>query len=313
MKAVGLTRYLPASNPDAFIDTELPEPTPGDNDLLVSVQAVSVNPVDTKVRAPRDTVEQTPRVLGWDAAGIVNAIGPAVTQFAPGDHVYYAGDITRPGCNSERHCVDARITGRMPGSASFSEAAALPLTGITAWEALFERLRISPEGADAGRSILIVGGAGGVGGAGAGGGGSGGGAAVTPGSGGGGGRRCGCCGGTGGGGGGSGDGGGSASRGYGRQGPGRRQRRQRRPAAGAAAGGGGGGSEGSCFDRDGVCDEVDRREEACSQVEDRDPTTLSIGPVRVITPRDGVAVALLPGSCSAAEEIDTLGTRCNRR
>jgi len=163
MKAVGLTHYLPAINPDAFIDTELPEPTPGDNDLLVSVQAVSVNPVDTKVRAPRDAVEQTPRVLGWDAAGIVKAIGPAVTEFAPGDHVYYAGDITRPGCNSELHCVDARIAGRMPGSASFAEAAALPLAAITAWEALFERLRISPEGEHAGRSILIVGAAGGVG------------------------------------------------------------------------------------------------------------------------------------------------------
>jgi len=124
---------------------------------------VSINPVDTKMRAPREKIEKTPKVLGWDAAGIVRATGQSVTDFSPGDHVYYAGDITRPGCNSELHCVDARIAARMPGSLNFAEAAALPLTTITAWEALFERLHISVDGKDAGRSILIVGGAGGVG------------------------------------------------------------------------------------------------------------------------------------------------------
>ena len=163
MKAVGLTRYLAATDPNAFLDVELPEPTPGDQDLLVSVQAVSVNPVDTKVRTSGRREEQTPRVLGWDAAGIVKATGNRVTAFTPGDHVYYAGDITRSGSNAQLHCVDARIAGHKPKSLSFAEAAALPLASITAWEALFDRLQINIEGADAGKSILIVGGAGGVG------------------------------------------------------------------------------------------------------------------------------------------------------
>ncbi|MFK7964739.1 MAG: zinc-binding alcohol dehydrogenase family protein [Burkholderiaceae bacterium] len=163
MKAIGLTRYLPATDPNAFIDTELPEPTPGDHDLLVSVQAVSVNPVDTKVRASGRKEENPPRVLGWDAAGIVRATGKSVTGFAPGDHVYYAGDITRSGSNAQLHCVDARIVGHKPESMSFADAAALPLASITAWEALFDRLQINTVGADAGKSILIVGGAGGVG------------------------------------------------------------------------------------------------------------------------------------------------------
>ena len=163
MQAVGLYQYLPIKDKRALLDLEMDVPTAGDHDLLVSVKAVSVNPVDTKVRAPKAQTEETPRVLGWDAAGIVIEVGEKVTAYKPGDEVYYAGDITRPGSNSELHLVDERIVGRKPDSLGFAEAAALPLTGITAWEALFERLNISNRGDDKGKSILIIGAAGGVG------------------------------------------------------------------------------------------------------------------------------------------------------
>ncbi|MDR5779569.1 zinc-binding alcohol dehydrogenase family protein [Caballeronia sp. LZ065] len=163
MKAIGLTRYLPISDPQALIDIELDQPTPTGRDLLVKIEAIAVNPVDTKVRAPKDKVESAPRVLGWDAAGVVAAVGPEATLFKVGDPVYYAGDITRPGANSEFHLIDERIVGTKPASLDFSSAAALPLTTITAWEALFDRLGVSAEGKDAGKSVLIVGGAGGVG------------------------------------------------------------------------------------------------------------------------------------------------------
>ncbi len=163
MKAVALTQYLPISDPSSLIDVDLPEPTPGSRDLQVRVHAVSVNPVDTKVRAPRPGVLPTPRVLGWDAAGVVEAVGKDVRLFAPGDAVYYAGDIHRPGSNQALHLVDERIVGRKPRTLSFAEAAALPLTAITAYEALFDRLRFDVGGSTAGKTILIVGGAGGVG------------------------------------------------------------------------------------------------------------------------------------------------------
>ncbi len=163
MKAVGLYRYLPIDHPEALLDVELATPQPGERDLLVKVEAVSVNPVDYKVRAPKDTVEPAPRVLGWDAAGTVAAVGAGATLFKVGDPVYYAGSITRPGANSEYHVVDERIVGRKPASLDFAQAAALPLTALTAWEALFDRLGVSPQGAHAGRSALIIGGAGGVG------------------------------------------------------------------------------------------------------------------------------------------------------
>ncbi|WP_250434798.1 MULTISPECIES: zinc-binding alcohol dehydrogenase family protein [unclassified Caballeronia] len=163
MKAIGLTRYLPISNPESLVDIELDKPTPTGRDLLVKIEAIAVNPVDTKVRAPKDKVEATPRVLGWDAAGVVEAVGPDVTLFKAGDPVYYAGDITRQGANSEFHLIDERIVGAKPKSLDFTHAAALPLTTITAWEALFERLGVSAEGKDAGKSVLIIGGAGGVG------------------------------------------------------------------------------------------------------------------------------------------------------
>lgn len=163
MKAVALTRYLPVSDPDAFLDVDLPKPAPQGRDILVAVKAVAVNPVDVKVRAPKDKVEAAPRVIGYDASGVVEAVGPQATLFKTGDEVYYAGDITRAGTNQEFHLVDERIVGRKPCTLSHTEAAALPLTTITAYEAFFDRLRIDRDGADRGRSILIVGGAGGVG------------------------------------------------------------------------------------------------------------------------------------------------------
>ncbi|BDB27765.1 zinc-binding alcohol dehydrogenase family protein [Cupriavidus sp. P-10] len=163
MKAIGLTQYLPISDPRSLQDVEIDKPTPSAHDLLVKIEAIAVNPVDTKVRAPKPQAEPAPRILGWDAAGVVEAVGPDVTLFKPGDPVYYAGSITRPGTNAEYHLVDERIAGHKPASLDFANAAALPLTAITAWEALFDRLGISPKGEHAGRSVLIVGGAGGVG------------------------------------------------------------------------------------------------------------------------------------------------------
>ena len=163
MKAIGLTQYLPIENKESLQDIELDKPDASGHDILVKVYAISVNPVDTKIRAPKDKVETSPRILGWDAAGEVVAIGQQVENFAVGEQVYYAGDITRSGSNCEFQLVDERIAGKKPASLSFAEAAALPLTSITAWEALFERLQISAQGNDAGKSILIIGGAGGVG------------------------------------------------------------------------------------------------------------------------------------------------------
>ena len=162
MKAVALKAYLPIDNPQSLLDVELENPVPQDHDLLIAVSAISVNPVDTKVRAPKDKHEDQPRVLGWDAVGVVEAIGPAVSLFKPGDRVYYAGDITRPGSNSEYQLVDERIVGRAPASLSNAEAAALPLTAITAWEGLFDRLWINRD-EGAAKTLLIIGGAGGVG------------------------------------------------------------------------------------------------------------------------------------------------------
>lgn len=163
MKAIGLTRYLPIDDPKSLVDLEIDKPEPSGRDLLVAVKAIAVNPVDTKVRAPKDQVESTPRILGWDAAGIVEEVGPEVCFFKPGDAVYYAGDLTRPGCNAQFQLVDERIVGRKPASIDFAQAAALPLTAITAYEAFFDRLGLDTKGANAGQSLLIIGGAGGVG------------------------------------------------------------------------------------------------------------------------------------------------------
>jgi NADPH2:quinone reductase len=163
MKAVALTRYLPIDDPASLVDVELPEPSASGHDLLVRVEAISVNPVDTKVRAPKAQVEAKPKVLGWDAAGTVVAVGDAVSLFKPGDAVYYAGDITRDGSNSQVQVVDERIVGRKPATLDFAQAAALPLTTLTAWELLFDRFGFDADGADRGRSLLIIAGAGGLG------------------------------------------------------------------------------------------------------------------------------------------------------
>jgi len=140
----------------AVVEQNLPQVT--GHDLLVRVEAVSANPIDTKIRQSLSE----PKVLGWDAAGVVELVGELVTFFQPGDRVYYAGDIKRPGCNAEYQLVDERITGRCPTTLSAAEAAAMPLTTITAWESLFDRLKILPE-RDAGKRLLIIGAAGGVG------------------------------------------------------------------------------------------------------------------------------------------------------
>ncbi|WP_432573545.1 zinc-binding alcohol dehydrogenase family protein [Kineococcus sp. SYSU DK005] len=159
MRAIAALDGLPISDPGSLVDVDLPVPDLRPRDLLVRVQAVSVNPVDVKVRAGLDR-QGAPRVLGWDAAGTVEAVGEAVEGFSPGDEVWYAGDITRPGSNSELHAVDERIVSRKPATLGFAEAAALPLTTITAWEALFERLRL--DGSSRG-DLLVLGAAGGVG------------------------------------------------------------------------------------------------------------------------------------------------------
>ena len=167
MKAVAFHRSLPIDAADALVDLELPEPEPQPHDLRVAVRAVSVNPVDTKVRRNGAHADGSPRVLGWDAVGVVESVGSAVTRFRPGDRVWYAGSIARAGSNAERQLVDERIVGRAPASLSDAQAAALPLTGITAWELLFERLQVAPgkRGRDsaAGDSLLVLGAAGGVG------------------------------------------------------------------------------------------------------------------------------------------------------
>ena len=161
MKAVAYTEHgLPISDPRALQDVTLPIPQPGPRDLRVAVRAISVNPVDTKVRNGVAVTE--PRVLGWDAVGIVDAVGDEVTLFQPGDAVFYAGAIGRPGSNAEYQLVDERIVGHKPGSLDDAAAAALPLTAITAWELLFDRLRIA-EGGGEGQTLLVVGAAGGVG------------------------------------------------------------------------------------------------------------------------------------------------------
>ena len=162
MRAVGYKHSLPIEQAESLLDLDIDKPTPQGRDLLVQVKAISVNPVDYKVRRRVDPKGGEPKILGYDAAGVVAAIGPEVTLFRPGDEVWYAGSIIRPGTNSEFHLVDERIVGRKPKSLGFAAAAALPLTSITAWEMLFDRFGVARGGGE-GKSLLIVGGAGGVG------------------------------------------------------------------------------------------------------------------------------------------------------
>ena len=159
MRAIGSYDGLPLSDPQSLLDVELPTPQLRPRDVLVRVQAVSVNPVDIKRRAALEHSD-TPVVLGYDAAGIVEEAGPEVSTLAVGDEVYYAGDVTRQGANAELQAVDERIVAYRPGSLSFAEAAALPLTSITAWETLFERFALT---SDSTGTLLVVGAAGGVG------------------------------------------------------------------------------------------------------------------------------------------------------
>lgn len=163
MRAIGFHHPLPITSDAALVDLHLPQPVATGHDILVRIEAVSVNPVDTKVRANFMPLAGDARILGYDAAGVVTAVGTDVTLFKPGDEVYYAGAINRPGTNAEYHLVDERIVALKPKTLSFAEAAALPLTAITAYEALFHRIKVQEPVVGAERAILITGGAGGVG------------------------------------------------------------------------------------------------------------------------------------------------------
>ncbi|MET0616422.1 MAG: zinc-binding alcohol dehydrogenase family protein [Luteibacter sp.] len=162
MKAVVYRKPLPSADPQSLVDADIPEPTPGPRDLLVQVEAISVNPVDTKIRMRVDP-QGADKVLGWDVAGTVVATGDEVTRFKVGDAVWYAGELERPGANSQRHVVDERLVGRKPSTLSMAEAAALPLTAVTAWELMFDRMGIAHDAQGRPASLLVVGAAGGVG------------------------------------------------------------------------------------------------------------------------------------------------------
>ena len=163
MRAVGFNAPQPITAETSLIDIDLPMPEAAGRDLLVEIKAVSVNPVDTKVRASAPVETGQHRVLGYDAAGIVKAVGSDVKLFKPGDEVYYAGAINRPGTNAQFHLVDERIVGLKPKTLSFEEAAALPLTAITAYETLFHRMKVQDKVPGAWNAVLVIGGAGGVG------------------------------------------------------------------------------------------------------------------------------------------------------
>lgn len=164
MKAVGYQQSLAITEPAALLDIELPMPVATGHDILVKVAAISVNPVDTKVRKRAEPAAGEYKVLGWDAAGEVVAVGEEVSRFVPGDKVYYAGALQRQGSNAEYQRVDERLVGKMPANLSFAEAAALPLTALTAWELLFDRLELATPSLKHPKPVLLVtGAAGGVG------------------------------------------------------------------------------------------------------------------------------------------------------
>lgn len=163
MKAIGYHVPGALDREDALLDLDVPAPEPGPRDLLVRVKAVSINPVDMKVRASSQPADGAPKILGWDAAGVVEAVGGEVSLFAVGDEVFYAGDLSRQGTNAELHAVDERLVGPKPKSLDWADAAALPLTSITAWELLFDRMNVRYGHKRRGGSLLIINGAGGVG------------------------------------------------------------------------------------------------------------------------------------------------------
>jgi alcohol dehydrogenase len=165
MRAIGLTQYLPIDHPDALQAFDLPDPQPQAGELLIKVNACAVNPIDAKLRAPKDKVESTPRILGWDAAGEVVAVGDGVRDFAVGDAVYYAGALSVSGSNATLQCVPAALVAHSPSTLDDAQAAALPLTALTAWELLFDSMGVAPGNvrANAGKKILVINGAGGVG------------------------------------------------------------------------------------------------------------------------------------------------------
>lgn len=164
MKAIGFKQSLQISDKDSFIEFEMEKPFPGDFDLLVKIEAISVNPVDFKIRqnAAKDIILETPKVIGWDAVGTVEAVGKKTSGFKTGDRVYYSGDVNRSGSNAEYQIVDERIVGHKPAKLTIAEAAAMPLTSLTAYECLFDRIKINPE-TDTGKIVLILAGAGGMG------------------------------------------------------------------------------------------------------------------------------------------------------
>lgn len=164
MKAIGFKQSLPITEKESFIEFETEKPNPTGYDLLVKIEAISINPVDFKIRqnAAKDKILPTPKIIGWDAVGVVEAVGNKTSKFKTGDHVYYAGDLTRSGCNAEYQVVDERIVGRKPRNLTIAESAAIPLTGLTAYETLFDRIKLNPD-TDKGKTVLILAGAGGVG------------------------------------------------------------------------------------------------------------------------------------------------------
>jgi NADPH2:quinone reductase len=164
MKAIGFKKSLPITEKESFIEFEIEKPSPTGFDILVKIAAISVNPVDFKIRqnAAKDIELETPRIIGWDAVGTVEAVGEQTSKFKVGDQVYYAGDLNRSGSNAEYQIVDERIVGHKPKSLSITESAAIPLTGLTAYESLFDRIKVNPT-KDKGKTVLILAGAGGVG------------------------------------------------------------------------------------------------------------------------------------------------------
>lgn len=164
MKAIGFKQSFPITEKDSFIEFEMEKPIPDEYDLLVKIQAISVNPVDYKIRqsTAKDSVLETPKIIGWDAVGTVEEAGTKTSRFKVGDQVYYAGDLTRSGSNAEFQIVDERIVGHKPKKLTIAEAAAIPLTGLTAWECFFDRIKVHPD-RDQGKTVLILAGAGGVG------------------------------------------------------------------------------------------------------------------------------------------------------